>query len=813
MSSMSQFFQRLSAKGLVLCACLVLIAIESFGCSSREERAQSYYAHGMTYLAKNDYVKARIELRNALQLNEDMVGAWRVLAQIDEHDRNWQALAGSLRRITELDPKDIDARMRLAKLLFVGRALDEALKMANSASEINPKNADALGLKASILLSLKDTDGAARTAQKALEIDSGNTSANFALAAEKFLKDDSGGALQTLANVTSAHQDDLGVISLKISIFDHLGNLPQVEALLHRLVTLHPNEPFFRTQLIRFYVAHKRKDDAVKELRTEIAANPSDSSAEFELVDLLNVIKGPAAARTELIARIAAGGRVLPYQIALAKFDIAQGNFTDGTKLLQKLISSSNLNDILTAKTALAEAYMGRNDVAAAQPLIADILRVDSRNITGLRLRAVIHLVRGQVDDAIADLRAALNDQPRSPELLATLALAYERNGSIDLADKAFFDATKASGFAQAFGLNYVAFLQRRGLTARAENVLVDLASRNPKNIAILSALAQAKLALKDWVGAHQVANSIRRLGGKSDIADQINGVAFSGERKINESIAALLSAYDANPGAVQPMAALVSVYLHSHQINKAEAFVQAVLQANSGNAEALVLMGSIQLAKNDPIQAMNSFEMAIKQQPKEIIGYRALADLYARQQKIGDALKIIRAGLQQRPDDFAGRLTLAGLLEANGDYDAAIVEYDSMLKDQPGSVIIANNLASLLLDHRTDKASLEQANALAMFLKNSQLPQFKDTLGWNHYRQGNYTAAIPFLEDAAGKLPNSPLVRYHLAMSYLAVGKDARASDQFKKAHDLAPNDADLEIKIDSALKNHAVREQHLNN
>ncbi len=74
----------------------------------------------------------------------------------------------------------------------------------------------------------------------------------------------------------------------------------------------------------------------------------------------------------------------------------------------------------------------------------------------------------------------ALNDQPRSPELLATLAIAYERNGSIELADKAFLDAMRASNFAPNYGLNYVTFFQRRGLSARAENVLVDLATRNP---------------------------------------------------------------------------------------------------------------------------------------------------------------------------------------------------------------------------------------------------------------------------------------------------------------------------------------------
>ena len=288
----------------------------------------------------------------------------------------------------------------------------------------------------------------------------------------------------------------------------------------------------------------------------------------------------------------------------------------------------------------------------------------------------------------------------------------------------------------------------------------------------------------------------------KSDIADQINGAAFSGEKKFDDSLAVLQNVYDANPGAVQPMAALVGVYLQSKQIDKAEAFIKAALKANPGNAEALVLMGSIQLAKNDPNQAVTNFEAAIKQQPKDIIGYRALADLYVRQKKLMRPSEIIRAGLEQQPKNFALQLTLAGLLEAKGEYEPAIAEYESMLKDQPGSMIVANNLASLLADHRTDKASLERANSLAVLLTKSQIPQFKDTLGWVAYQRGDYTAAISLLEGAAAQLPNVPLVHYHLGMSYLATGQDAKASEQFNKARELAPNDAELKMKIDAALK-----------
>ena len=85
-----------SPKHLMLAACLVLSALQLAGCSSREQRAQSYYEHGMSYLEKQDFVKARIELRNAAAAQRRHGGGLAGLAQIDEHDQNWQGACRKL---------------------------------------------------------------------------------------------------------------------------------------------------------------------------------------------------------------------------------------------------------------------------------------------------------------------------------------------------------------------------------------------------------------------------------------------------------------------------------------------------------------------------------------------------------------------------------------------------------------------------------------------------------------------------------------------------------------------------------------------
>ena len=72
----------------ILLAGIIFVA----GCSSPEEKAQNYYERGMQFLSQQDYVKAGIEFRNALQLKKDLVGAWRGLLQIEEHNQNVQGV-------------------------------------------------------------------------------------------------------------------------------------------------------------------------------------------------------------------------------------------------------------------------------------------------------------------------------------------------------------------------------------------------------------------------------------------------------------------------------------------------------------------------------------------------------------------------------------------------------------------------------------------------------------------------------------------------------------------------------------------------
>ena len=85
-----------------------------------------------------------------------MLAAWRALAQIDETTQRWDDLIRSLQSIVSLAPSDVDARIKLVKLLALSGRVYQALELVNTDNEADSQNAKILGLKAAILYKLND---------------------------------------------------------------------------------------------------------------------------------------------------------------------------------------------------------------------------------------------------------------------------------------------------------------------------------------------------------------------------------------------------------------------------------------------------------------------------------------------------------------------------------------------------------------------------------------------------------------------------------------------------------------------------------
>jgi cellulose synthase operon protein C len=782
---------------------LIIPVLMVVGCGSPEERAQSYYDRGLALIEKKDDHAARLELLNAIKYKSDKIEAWRALAGVNERTKIWNNLFQNLQRIVELDPNDIEARIKLSDMLFNGKAPEAALKILDEAKVPVDKNASFHALRAKILAATQDIPNAIIEAEKAIEIDPGEIDAALFLSAEKLFRGDTDGALQPLLAAPIASKDDFRVNALKAQIFVRKNDQGQAESILRRLIEQRPQETLLRSQLVQILGTQRRFDEAEAEMRAIAKANPDNSKAELDVVRLISGVKGLESGKEELENRIKAGGDVFVYQMALADVNFAQGKFAEGQAVLEGLIAAKGLPEhTLAAQAKLAEYQLRQANYPAAEALADAILQKDQRNISGLKIRATIRLNSGQTEGAISDLREALNGSPKSPELLLLMALAYEKDGKMELAERQYADALKSSSSDAGVALRYVQFLQRQGKIAQAEDILTDAASRNSRSLDILSMLAQVKLARQNWKGALEAADAIKNIGNDRGFAAEIRGAALLGLGKTDESVAAFEEAHAAAPDAVQPAGILATAYLKAGKADKSEALLSDMLKKYPQNPQLISLMGSTQLVKNNLAEAERIFKALIALQPKDPAGYRSLAGVYSMQKKYDEASNVIQTGLREQPGDLSLQLNQAGLLISKGDSDGAIASYEAILKAHPNQLLAVNNLTSLLLDYRTSTSDLDSAYSLAEGLKNSKVPEFQDTYGWARYKKGDYPTAIAALEDAQKKSPDIGSIRYHLGMVYNATGQAEKAQLQLKEALRLEPEGSPLKEKIKSALK-----------
>jgi Flp pilus assembly protein TadD len=78
------------------------------------------------------------------------------------------------------------------------------------------------------------------------------------------------------------------------------------------------------------------------------------------------------------------------------------------------------------------------------------------------------------------------------------------------------------------------------------------------------------------------------------------------------------------------------------------------------------------------------------------------------------------------------------------------------------------------------------------------------DSLGWVHFRLGDYHAAVEQLERAVELEPGDPVINDHLGDAYWRVGRQREARYQWRRALTLEPEEdtvADIEAKLRQGL------------
>ena len=161
---------------------------------------------------------------------------------------------------------------------------------------------------------------------------------------------------------------------------------------------------------------------------------------------------------------------------------------------------------------------------------------------------------------------------------------------------------------------------------------------------------------------------------------------------------------------------------------------------------------------------------------------------IYLRDNDLEKAEQVVQQGLTAMPGQPLLVMNLASIYERQGNFAEAIRSYETLLQQQPNLIVAKNNLASLLSDYGKDAASLDRARSIAAELRDSPIPQFRDTYAWISVKSGrNLEEAVAILAGIVKENDAVDIYNYHLGEAYRKKGDTQKAALYLKKARDLA--------------------------
>jgi tetratricopeptide (TPR) repeat protein len=204
---------------------------------------------------------------------------------------------------------------------------------------------------------------------------------------------------------------------------------------------------------------------------------------------------------------------------------------------------------------------------------------------------------------------------------------------------------------------------------------------------------------------------------------------------------------------------------------------VQAAIASNPGKAALVNLLGELYLQQKDVGHASEAFGRASTLDPQAWLPHRNLAVAHSAANDPAQAIAEYEKAVQLAPAEPRPVVELTELYEKQGRIDAAIAGYEALYTQNPSTQqFAANNLAMLLVTYKKDQASLDRARDLTNGFTTSDDGTLLDTVGWVRFKRGEYQAALPTLERAVERAPDSKVIRFHLAMAQLQVGLRDRA-------------------------------------
>ena len=756
-------------------------------CGGAEERKAVYMEKAKASMKAGDLDKARIELKNVLQIDPKDSEAYYQLGKLYEKRKDYRKAFSNYKKSEELNPEFLANQARIGRLyLLLTNDFEKAQEKIDLILSEDPDNSEGLLLKAAFLVKKDKINEALDIGKGIVERDPENIDAIIFVASVYIKEDKLNEAIDVLDVALKLKQDDDQLNNLLVLILVKNKEYERAELIYRKFLEKYPDSRSSYDRLAFLYDLAGDTSRSESILRESVKNNPDDADRYLILIRYLNQIKNEDEAIKELERFVKENESLGKLKTALAEL-----YYSKGDKLSAIEIYNEIMNDFpeevsgVDAGVSLATHYFNDRDFDKADQVVEKIINISPNNPKLNIIRARLALQKKDVEKAIIALRIVTKETPENidayfmlinayklenndKQVLNTLNLAYENN------------KTNADAL-----LKLTKYYLGRDFD-KAEKIIDSYNGLKESDYEGMSIKAAILNANKKESAAYELAKKLTELyPGKPN--GYLQSVPFLTQKNdVKDAVSVLEKGYMNVEDNRKILALLTQLQVSEKKFDIAEKRIKAELDATPDDDVLKMLLAKVYLISNKERDAEILLKEIVSSKPGAEEPYLLLSQIYKNANDENARESVLVKGKENVAASHKIPLKLAALYEARSEYDKAISVYRDMYKIYPDNMIVVNNLASLLSDYSQDKDDLKLMKLLVEKLEKREEPIFLDTIGWVYFKLGDYSKAVQSLVQVVEQAPTVNVFNYHLGMAYKMSGDEAQAKIYLEKSlHD----------------------------
>jgi tetratricopeptide (TPR) repeat protein len=730
---------------------LVAAALLGAACSNPEQDKRDALESGNRFFEQQQYRKAVVEYRRALQI-DDLFGEARLQLARSYEKLDETALAGrEYIRAADLLPADDAVQVAAGHHLIAAGRFEDARTRAETVLRRNPGDFDAQMLLGHAAAGARNLDEAVDEIEEAIQI-----------------------APEDVRGRTT-----LGLLQLA------RGDTAVARRAFERAVELQPGSIDARLSLAGYYWTTNDAPAVERELKAVLDREPRNATANRALATLY-VVTGRVAEAEPHFLRLTEGATGNRAWLAVADYYRLANRREDAVRVLERLTTDADISAIARTRLAMIAYDSRRRDEAHRR--VDEVLEQQPNHAAALLLKARFALAERRFDEGLALLRKTIDVEPRAAAAHYYAGLVHLQSNRVDDAAAALGEALRLNPRLAPAQVQLARINLARGNTGEAVQLSRQVLAREPAAAGSRLVLVDSLLAQGDISGAERELAVLEKSLPDAAPVHVRRARLIARQGDLERARRSFARAYELDPGSVDALSGLVAADLAANRHDDARARLQKQLAASPGDRRLLLMAGSVYLNMRDFAAAEAVALHAVNLDPSLLAGYDLLGRVLVARGKLDEARARFEHLEKQDRSSIAASIVVGMLLQAQHRTDDARERYEAVVAKHPNAVAAANNLAWIYAETGGNLARALQLATSARHAAPNE-PRISDTIGWIHYKNNLPLLAIPEFEKAIALDPSNATFHHHLGLALIAGGQGARGVAALQRALSVQPD------------------------